>query len=548
MSFRRGRVLGPMLQWLDQDEAHKTARLFLLAILVLGSGLGLRDPWPPDEPALALMMRAMADGGPWLVPYLGGVPFQEHPPLSVWIGAFVMNATGSLRLGFLLPSVLAAMAVLWLVYDLGRRLWGARAGRLSALVLLAAFQFNLQAHTGQVDMLFTLWVTLALYALMRYLLLQPEPRWLIYGGLAMGLGMLTKGAGYIAALVLLPWLWMRWQSWSDLPPRAGKRVLWLLPLAAAVPVLAWAVPALGLALGSAAELDIAERTQLLLNLLGGADLHLGGASEGLWHMPLQALLLWLPLPLLLPWLAPIWRERLAARDPRTGLLLGYALAVLLLFTVLPGRQGVQLLPALPAVALLTGANLGGTWWRPEVQWVSRFILIGIGLALLILVAQARLQPQEFGLRLPPDTPFGLYWGLGVLGLLALILALAFRFGSRNQALALPVFIGVGWFLFGWGVYPWLNNIRTPELIMQRAEAIMPAQGVPGEIGMLDWRPQFALFSRVPLRPLDNTAPVQSVTRWCAARTAVPRYVLVPDGMWQDLRARLPVPLGAPAVL
>ena len=54
------------------------------------------------------------------------------------------------RIAFLLPSLLAALATLWLLQDLGRRLWTARVGLYAALALLAAvcafcFMDNLRA-------------------------------------------------------------------------------------------------------------------------------------------------------------------------------------------------------------------------------------------------------------------------------------------------------------------------------------------------------------------------------------------------------------------
>lgn len=538
-----------MLRWFDQDDRHKTLRLFLLAALILGSGIGFRDPWPPGEPALALMMRDLAQGTYWLIPYLGGTPFSDHPPLYIWVGAFITHLTGSLRLGFLLPSFIAALGMLWLVYDLGGKLWGPRAGRLAGLVLLCSFQFTVQAHKGQVDVLFAFCVTLGFYGLVRYLLLEQQPRWLVYAGAGIGLGMLTKGAGYIAGLVLVPWLWMRFQRWQELPPRGRLRDFWPVPAVALALVLAWALPALAFVQGADTAALNQFRRDLTINLLGGADLLLGGPQNALWYLPLQALMLWMPLTLLLPWLAPVWRQRLRDRDPRTALMVGYVIAVLLFFTLLPGRHGVQILPALPAVALLVGANLGGTWWRPGVQWMSRGILIGVGVMFLVLVAQARLRRPEYGLLLPPDTPFGLYWGMGVLGLIALILALAFRFGTRNQALALPVFIGVGWILFGWGVYPWLNNIRTPEKLMDKAAVILAESGGNAEIGMLDWRAQFPLFSDFPVHDLDTAAPVLSVRDFCVqAPEGQTRVVLVPRRIHDDLGVSLQELLESPVVL
>jgi 4-amino-4-deoxy-L-arabinose transferase-like glycosyltransferase len=48
----------------------------------------------------------------------------------------------------------------------------------------------------------------------------------------------------------------------------------------------------------------------------------------------------------LPWLVPGWRRRLARRDGRLLVLLGWAALVLLFFSASPGKRNVYILPAL----------------------------------------------------------------------------------------------------------------------------------------------------------------------------------------------------------
>lgn len=517
--------LRDLLYWFDQDDRHKAWRLAALALLVLGSGLGLRDPWPPGEPELALMMRDMALSGEWLIPFRAGLPFSEHPPLVIWLGASIYSLSGSLRLAVLLPSLLAAFGMLWLVYDLGRRIWGLRVGRLAAITLLCTFQFTLQAHRGQVDMVYAFFICLGLYTLLRYLLLENSPRWLVSSGAAMGFATLSNGAGYVVLALLVPWWWMRRRDWEELPARPGTALLWPLLGGFAGVLLAWVLPALAFVSGADDPALDRFRAALPMSLLGGWDLFLSEPPRPLWYLPLQTLMLWLPLSLLLPWLMPIWRQRLRVEDPRTGLLLGYVFALLLFYMFLPGRHGVQVLPALPAMALLVGANIGGTWWRPSVQWLSRGTLIVVGVILTGFATQAVLNPDWFGVRLPPDTPLGLVVFVGGLGVLALVLAVVFNLRSRHQALALPVFIGLSWMLVGWGLYPWLNDVRTPNSLMLVADTQLEdwAGNKPARWGMLDWRAQFVLASRYPIQPLTADA----VHQFCVAAGAEQRAILGP---------------------
>src|SRR5882762_8252195 len=100
----------------------------LLAVVMLGAGIGLRDPWPADEPRFALSAKQMVDSGNWLIPHRGSELYADKPPLFMAMQAAAFELTRSWRVAFLLPSLLAALGTLLLVYDLARRLWDHRTG------------------------------------------------------------------------------------------------------------------------------------------------------------------------------------------------------------------------------------------------------------------------------------------------------------------------------------------------------------------------------------------------------------------------------------
>lgn len=95
--------------------------LLLIALVVLGAGLGLRDPWPADEPRFALIAKEMVESGQWLFPMRGGELYPDKPPLFMWGIAIGYVLTGSIKVAFLLPSLLAGLLTILLVWDLGRR-------------------------------------------------------------------------------------------------------------------------------------------------------------------------------------------------------------------------------------------------------------------------------------------------------------------------------------------------------------------------------------------------------------------------------------------
>ena len=245
------------------QETLERVLLALVALLLLGAGLGLRHPWPADEPRFALIARDMAATGHWLIPQVGAEPYADKPPLFFWMIASVYWLTGSLRLAFLVPSLLSALGVLALVYDLGRRWWNHRVGLYAAAILLSTVQFLVQAHAAQIDMTLTFFTTLALYGLARHLRSGPEWRWYIISFAAMGAGIITKGVGFLPLLALIPWGWAAFRRWPEATRARDWR--WAVgPLVLIAVISIWLLPMLG-------TVDAA---------VGGDLQHVGGVLRG----------------------------------------------------------------------------------------------------------------------------------------------------------------------------------------------------------------------------------------------------------------------------
>jgi len=172
--------------WRWQDFAW----LALALLLIIGTGLGIRDPWPADEPRFAAVARDMVLSHSWLFPRVGGDLYQDKPPLFFWLLAIGYSITGSVKASFLIPSFVAAAGVLFLVYDLGRRLVGRAAGLAAGILVCATLQFVVTMRGAQIDPLLCFFTTLSLYGLLRHLLLGPSWTWYALGGFAAGLSVL----------------------------------------------------------------------------------------------------------------------------------------------------------------------------------------------------------------------------------------------------------------------------------------------------------------------------------------------------------------------
>lgn len=358
-----------------------------LGMVFIATGIGLRDPWPVDEPRFALIARDMVATGEWLIPRIGGDVYAEKPPFYFWWMAFWLQIVGSLRIGFLLPSVLSGLGCLVLVYDLARRLWSRETGLVAGLALLFTAQFVWQARQAQIDATLCFLTTLGLYGLLRHLLQGPQWRWYCIGWAAAGLGTITKGVGFLPLLVLIPYALLHSAAWSPrFPARATPK--WLLgPLAFVAAVSLWLVPVL-----SAAKADpqiAAYLDEMLFKQTFDRYLNAWHHREPFWYFAVEVIPgMWLPLTALLPWIVPQWRRAWRARDLRIALLLIWILSVVAFFSFSTGKRGVYVLPAVPALALACAPYLRDVASRAGAQRLLFFLSAALACAVTIAVFYA----------------------------------------------------------------------------------------------------------------------------------------------------------------
>jgi 4-amino-4-deoxy-L-arabinose transferase-like glycosyltransferase len=97
-----------------------------------------------------------------------------------------------------LPSALAALICILLVYVMGWRAANARAGFVSALILMGMLYFVLLGRMSQQDMLLTLTTTLCLWAFWRSLNNnEPVFRFVMAFQIFLGFGVLMKGPAVV---------------------------------------------------------------------------------------------------------------------------------------------------------------------------------------------------------------------------------------------------------------------------------------------------------------------------------------------------------------
>ena len=524
--------------------------LFLsIALVLIGAGIGLRDPWPADEPRFALMARHMVESGNWLFPMRGNELYSDKPPLFMWMQAVSYLLVGNWRIAFLLPALLAALGTLVLVYDIGRRLWNHRIGLHGAYALLFAIQFAWQFKKAQIDPVVTFFIVLACWALLRHFLLGPRRALYGLGWFSAGLGTITKGVGVIALLMCLPALLARALGWRHLaPPPARWRwvpIGWPLFLLA---VGLWIVPML-LAVDASSDPALrAYADDILMRQTAGRYANSWHHHNPPWYFGGVMLTLWQPLVLALPWAIPAWWRRLKRRDARYLLPLGWVALVLLFFSIPSGKRDLYILPALPMFCLALAPLLPGLLKKRAVQRLAFGFGTVLGGVLLLAGAWALLGEPKFALRLAQARGFGPdftapWWMLLCLG--ATMLALLAGFGQRRGVAGLMAALFALWCALGLWAQPMLNPSSSASALMQRTAQ---ALGPDTELGLVGWTEQNLLQADRAATTFGFRRPLveqrADAIAWLRQAPQRRRVMILEEGLRDCIDADAATPLGA----
>lgn len=349
------KVLSPRLEQL---------LLMVLALLLIGAGLGLRQPLNVDEERFLGVSLEMLQDGFWFVPHRAAEIYPDKPPLFMWAVALFTRLTGLPKVALFLPALLSGVVATGCLYDLGRRLWNRRIGVIAALLFLGTYQTFSILRAGQIDGFLCLWIAIGMYGLVRHLLLGPAWGWFYVACAAMGFGVVSKGVGFVPILMVIPYVYAVRKGWTGvvaMPNRGFAWALGFLVMLAAISV--WLVPmVVSVKLSGSAD-GVAYLDNILLHQTAKRYADAWEHKEPFWYFLVMVIpKYWLPMFLALPWLVPAWRKQLSKHDGRVLVLLGWVILVILFFSLSSGKRKLYIYPALPGLVLLVA---------PLVPWLLR---------------------------------------------------------------------------------------------------------------------------------------------------------------------------------
>jgi 4-amino-4-deoxy-L-arabinose transferase-like glycosyltransferase len=445
--------------------------IFALTVVLFLWNLGGHDLWAPDEPYFGEGAREMVVDGQWIVPHVNGVVSTDKPPLFFWsIAAFSLMAGEVTPWAARLPSALAALGTLLLIFRLGRRLGNERVAVLAGFVMVTSLMFWEKARWAQIDAMLTflIWVALSAFEAWRAGDADGRRAGLLFW-LAAALAVLAKGpVGLLLplgiALVVLTFD-RRLKDWWRFAPLLG-------PLLFAVVVGAWMAAA-------DASPDY--------SVWGALRTHfVDRGIHGLHHkQPPWYYLEVLPLHLL-PWSALVPGALVLAyrrRRPADRLLLVVCLFVVVFFSISTEKRDLYVLPAVPAFALLVAMLLDRLAFsrdeQPTPELSSRWLFVGQWILGGLLTLAGAAVPVVGAGR--DDVPF---WIAILLGAVLLVTGLStllacFRSSARAAALTPAFGFAVAYLLAVTFLYPALEPIKSARafsLVIKQATAASRAAG------------------------------------------------------------------------
>lgn len=173
----------------------------------------------------AQIARTMLDSGDWVTARLNGVPYFDKPPGQVWAMALSFSVFGTSDWAARVPMALAAIALCWLAWRMGRWAFGNEAGLYAGLGLATCCGLFLFTRARIPDVYVACSSVVVLHC---FLQAQEGGRGaaracMRWAGAAVGVGLLFKGLvaavlplGAIAFYLLASGNWRSKETWQRL--------------------------------------------------------------------------------------------------------------------------------------------------------------------------------------------------------------------------------------------------------------------------------------------------------------------------------------------
>ncbi|SNZ11490.1 ArnT family glycosyltransferase [Hydrogenobacter hydrogenophilus] len=344
--------------------------LYLLLLITLVSyffRLGSPQVWMPNESFYADASKNMIHTGNFITPYYNGELRLEKPPVTYWIISlgyylFGINEFG-LRFFHAVLGLLTGLITFLLAWEVLKDL---KVSLLSALILLSSFQFFANSRYASPEIPFTFFITLSLYLWLKAYK-KDSVFFMVPAFLSSSLAIMTKGpAGFVipAGIVFIYLLF-------ENPKELLKKRYYLLTL-----------PFLPLGLWWHFYELFAHKEEFLKVFYQENIKRIHQGTDPFYFYLLDTLISFLPYSFLV-FFAFFWSILKLRRE--LSFFIVWFLFVFTVFSIVKSKIPVYVLPAYPAMSVLTASFLLNTSWKKLTLGSSLFLTILLSLTIVIAV-------------------------------------------------------------------------------------------------------------------------------------------------------------------
>jgi 4-amino-4-deoxy-L-arabinose transferase-like glycosyltransferase len=372
------------------DRWSRVALAALIAALLYLPGLGAPALWEPDEGRYAEIGREMVVSGDYVTPRDDLVRYFEKPPLVYWAEAVAIRLFGANEFAVRLPAALFTIGQVAVTCLVGDAMFGAAAGFAGAVVLALCPLVFAFARFATLDPALAFFLTAAVGAF--YFAAEcPDfgsgmgRAWMLISSAMLALGTLAKGP---VALVLGGAIALIWMLVEGRGREVRRMPLLSCVVGYAVIVTPWFLLAAIRNPGFVGFFFVHEHLERFVSSREhgwGPYFFIPVVAAGTWPW-----LFFVPLGISAAREMPEAQNR-RARSALRLLAIWFTL-IFVFFSIPRSKLGSYILPALPALAILSGlalARLGAMSRERRTRIVGRFALLNLAIAavaIIVLVA------------------------------------------------------------------------------------------------------------------------------------------------------------------
>jgi 4-amino-4-deoxy-L-arabinose transferase-like glycosyltransferase len=356
-----------------------------VAFVVFFWGLGSLDLMSLNEGRRALAVKEMVTGGDWLLPHLNGELYLTKPPLLYWLSSAFSLLGGVNAWALRLPSALAAIVVLWMVYRYTLKQAGPWAALFSVQILIANLGFAMLGRRAEIEMLLTALCVGSILSALQYIQHQSSKNWIYLSYFLLALALMTKGP-LVLLLVTLPLLVAA--IYSKNPHIKIVLLNWRGWLIFIVVGLAW-YALVTLKLGADIWAIVIKRDML-------------NKMQSDTAKPLLSYLGWIAVDFMLLIALFLVRPKeffkQQMQQPHQLVLLLAAVLPLILFSLFSNKHAKYLLPIYPIIAIFLAIKLSDIFDAAKASTKKIIAIVGLLLPVGFAVFYALLEPKVFAYR------------------------------------------------------------------------------------------------------------------------------------------------------